>query len=99
MRIRVDNRGGQGVDPGPVTVDVDGDRIIDVDSAGGGSAADEVQFDGAFALPGLVDLHGHVGLGLSQYAVERNGADDQRHITGPQRGSRRVDVGEAFPYA
>ena len=70
---------GTGAPPrGPVDIVIEGNRIVDVRSVGapgipidpedrpeGGDGAREIDVSGMYVLPGLIDMHGHIG-GVAQ---------------------------------
>jgi dihydroorotase len=56
-------------------VELDGARIAAISDHLSADDPADLTFEDGFALPGLIDLHAHVGVGLSRYAVERSGGD------------------------
>jgi dihydroorotase len=76
VRIRVAAVHGQSAFDGlGAVLELDGERIAAISDHLSADDPADLTFEDGFALPGLIDLHAHVGVGLSRYAVERSGAD------------------------
>jgi dihydroorotase len=98
VRIRVAAvHGLPGFDRPGAVLELDGDRIAAITGSESANDPADLTFEGAFALPGLIDFHAHVGVGLSRYAVERTGADGvvallSQGDAGPRNVDRFVEL-------
>lgn len=73
LRVLVDSVRGSRFST-PALIEIANGIITGIRSQDDGEVPD-LDFRGYFAMPGLVDIHAHVGVGVSRYGMDRDGED------------------------